>query len=295
MCEQRMLSNILQKMKTRVLCPELLVGIIFVLYGATPTHTLAATHTVSFGNFSFNPKSLTVNVGDTVNFTETFGGFHTVTGQNVAEPFCRNSTVTSCSVTFNAAGTFPYECIFHAISGMTGVVFVVTTANVPPTISITNPASGAVFAAPATATIQATASDTDGAVTNVQFFANGAGIGSVQTPPYSLVLSNVAAGNYVLTAIATDNGGLSTTSTVVTVSVVTPTTLTLSSPDVTNGQFQFGYTADPGLRYAVQSSSNLVSWSSVQTNVATGNNVVYGETFDIKGLRFYRVERLPNP
>ena len=283
-------------MKTRVLSPKLLAGVIFVLACATPAKTVAATHAVSFGNFAFNPKSLTVNVGDTVNFTQTFGGFHTVTGEDAAEPFCGGGTVTSCSVTFNAAGTFPYECVFHAISfGMTGVVFVVTTANVPPTVSITNPANGAVFAAPATATIQATASDTDGAVTNVQFFANGGAIGSIQSPPYSLVVSNLAADNYTLSAIATDNGGLSATSSVVTVSVVMPTPITLSSAKVANGQFEFGYSADPGLRYVVQSSSNLLSWSSVRTNTAPGNNVVYGETFDIKGLRFYRVERLPNP
>ena len=79
------------------------------------------------------------------------------------------------------------------------------------------------------------------------------------------------------------------------ISVVTPTPLTLSSPTVTNGQFQFGYTANPGLRYAVQNSSNLLSWSSVQTNTAASNNVLYGATFDIQALRFYRVERLPNP
>ena len=95
-------------MKTRVLSPKLLAGVIFVWACATPAKSVAATHTVSFGNFAFNPKSLTVNVGDTVNFSETFGGSHTVTGQNAAEPFCGGGFVTNCSVTFNAAGTFPY-------------------------------------------------------------------------------------------------------------------------------------------------------------------------------------------
>ncbi len=46
---------------------------------------------------------------------------------------------------------------------------IVAAANVPPTVTITNPASGTVFAAPASVTIQASASDSDGTVTNVQF------------------------------------------------------------------------------------------------------------------------------
>jgi len=283
-------------MKTMAFLSKTLSGAVLLLAGGLPVFTFAATQTVTFGNYYYYPITLTVKVGDTVNFTETFGGTHTVTGQNRMEPFCGNGAVTSCSVTFNAPGTYPFECLYHAsLYNMTGVVFVVMAANVPPSVSITNPANGAVFAAPATAAIQATASDTDGTVTNVQFFTNGISLGSIRNPPYSLVVSNLTAGNYALSAAATDNGGLSRTSSAVNISVVTPTPLTLSSPTVTNGQFQFGYTANPGLRYAVQNSSNLLSWSSVQTNTAAGNNVLYGATFDIQALRFYRVERLPNP
>src|SRR5437660_5853607 len=182
---------------TRVLWPKLLSSVIFALSCAVPFNGVAATRTVNFGNYSFSPKSLTVNVGDTVNFTETFGGFHTVTGGSPSEPFCGSGTVTSCSVTFNTTGTFPYVCAYHAsFYNMTGVVFVVSTANVPPSVSITNPANGAVVAAPATAAIQATASDTDGTVTNVQFFTNGISLGSIRNPPYSLVGSNLTARNY---------------------------------------------------------------------------------------------------
>jgi plastocyanin len=283
-------------MKTLAFLSKTLSGTVLLLAGGLPVVTFAATQTVTFGNFYYYPISLTVKVGDTVNFTETFGGTHTITGQNRAEPFCGNGAVTNCSVTFNTPGTYPFECLYHAsLYSMTGVVFVVTAANVPPTVSITNPTNGAVFAAPATATIQATASDTDGTVTNVRFFENGVSIGSIQKAPYSLVVSNMTSGNYALSAIATDNGGLSRTSSVVTVSVVTPTPLTLSAANVMNGQFQFVYTADPGLRYVVRNSSNLLGWSSVQTNTPASNNVVYSEKFDIKGLRFYRVERLPNP
>src|SRR6266516_2765723 len=52
---------------------------------------VAATVNVSFGNFSFNPKNVTIHVGDTVVWTNTGGG-HTVTGDG-ADPFCGSLTI----------------------------------------------------------------------------------------------------------------------------------------------------------------------------------------------------------
>ena len=49
------------------------------------------------------------------------------------------------------------------------VEFLPTVVLVPPTVAITNPASGTVFAAPASITIQATATNGSGTITNVQF------------------------------------------------------------------------------------------------------------------------------
>jgi plastocyanin len=261
-----------------------------------PRVTPAATQTVEFGNYYFYPLSLTIKVGDTVNFIETFGGTHTVTAVNPSDRFCGNGAVTNCSVTFNSPGTFPYKCLYHgSLDGMTGVVVVVTASNMPPTVSIISPTNGSVFAAPATATIRATASDRDGTVVKAEFFVNGNSMGSIQTAPYGIVVSNVMAGNYSLTAVATDNRGLSSTSSVVNISVVTPAPLVVSAPTATNGQIQFNYTANPGLRYVIQNSIDLAGWSPIQTNTATSGNVVYGEAFDIRGLRFYRVQRQPNP
>jgi len=45
--------------------------------------------------------------------------------------------------------------------------------NLPPTVSLTAPAAGAVFTAPATITLRATATDSDGTVAKVEFL-NGA-------------------------------------------------------------------------------------------------------------------------
>ena len=71
--------------------------------------------------------------------------------------------------------------------------------NRPPTTSLTAPANGATFTAPATITIDATASDSDGTVARVDFFQGATQIGSDTTSPYSVTWSNVPAGTYSLT------------------------------------------------------------------------------------------------
>ena len=77
--------------------------------------------------------------------------------------------------------------------------------DIAPTVSLTSPVNGATFSAPATITVAGTASDADGTVSKVDFYANGALIGTDTTSPYSVIWTNVAAGAYNLTAVATDN------------------------------------------------------------------------------------------
>jgi len=97
-------------------------------------------------------------------------------------------------------------------------------ASNPPTVSITDPTNNATFAAPTNLTINASASDSDGTVTQVQFFSGSTLLGSAMNSPYSVTWSNVAVGTYALTAVATDNDGLSATSSVVNITVTLPQT-----------------------------------------------------------------------
>jgi hypothetical protein len=176
-----------------------------------------------------------------------------------------------------------------------GFSYVRSTAPVvTPTVSTTNPPNGAVFAAPASVLIQATAAVTSGSVTNVGFFANGALLGNDSVAPFSLTTSSLAASNYALTAVATA-AGVSATSSVVNISVVTPVSVLLSAQRKTNDLFSFDYAANPGLSYLVQRSSNLLSWVSVLTNTAASNPVHYSESFLSNQYRFFRVGRMPNP
>jgi len=163
-----------------------------------------------------------------------------------------------------------------------------------PNVTITNPADGAVFAAPANVGIAAAAMVANGSVTNVEFFANATSLGAIQSAPFGITAGNLAAGPYVLTAVATA-AGVSATSSVVNITVVSPIAITLSSPGITSSQFAFDYTANPGLSYVVQNSSNLVNWLSLVTNVPTSNSVHFTDNFTPNGARYYRVGRMPSP
>ncbi|NJM94346.1 MAG: hypothetical protein HC842_06500, partial [Cytophagales bacterium] len=77
-----------------------------------------------------------------------------------------------------------------------------TLPNQAPTVSISSPANNASFSAGANITIQATASDSDGSVTKVEFYNGSTKLGEDSSSPYTYTWSNVSAGSYTLTAKA---------------------------------------------------------------------------------------------
>ena len=113
--------------------------------------------------------------------------------------------------------------------------------NVPPSVSLVAPTNGSSFLSLPNIEIAANAFDSNGWVTAVEFLANGRSLGVVsnnmseylplgrlvlreshgsmlpellgsRVNRYQFVWTNVPAGNYALTAIATDSAGLQTTS-----------------------------------------------------------------------------------
>lgn len=92
-------------------------------------------------------------------------------------------------------------------------------ANPPPTVSLTAPTTGATFAQGTAITLNATASDTNGTITKVEFYAGTTLLNTDTTAPYSFTWSGAAPGSYTLTAKAYDNQGATATSTTVAISV----------------------------------------------------------------------------
>ena len=89
----------------------------------------------------------------------------------------------------------------------------------PPTISLTSPADNTAFTLPAAITISADASELNGAIQSVSFFANDMVLGRVTNSPYSLVWTNPHTGTFALFARAVDSFGRSTLSTPVHIKV----------------------------------------------------------------------------
>jgi hypothetical protein len=94
--------------------------------------------------------------------------------------------------------------------------------NEPPSATLTGPAPGTTYGAPATVSLAADASDPDGFISRVDFYRDGTLAGSDTTSPYELTLSDVAAGNYSLTARAVDNINATGDSAPVAITVVAP-------------------------------------------------------------------------
>ncbi|RIA09399.1 putative secreted protein (Por secretion system target) [Flavobacteriaceae bacterium MAR_2010_72] len=86
-----------------------------------------------------------------------------------------------------------------------------TGSNTPPVINITSPANNSSFSEGTTINITADASDSDGSITQVEFFANGNSIGVDTSQPYAIDYI-VTLGATELTAVATDDDNATTNS-----------------------------------------------------------------------------------
>lgn len=77
----------------------------------------------------------------------------------------------------------------------------------PPTVNWTNPTDGQVFTNLNTINLDASASDNDGTIDQVEFFVDGISVGIDLLAPYSLNWTPPTYGNYTLKTEATDNDG----------------------------------------------------------------------------------------
>ncbi len=91
-----------------------------------------------------------------------------------------------------------------------------------PVVSITAPLNNATYNAPANIVINATATSAGSMIKKVEFFKGGTSLGVDSVSPYTLNWNNVNAGNYTITARATDTSGLTSTSSPVSVIVAGP-------------------------------------------------------------------------
>jgi RHS repeat-associated protein len=172
--------------------------------------------------------SATPSTGKTITKVEFFRGGTTLI-----------ATVTTSPYTFAWANPAPASYSLTAkVTDSGGSTKTSTAVSIkvlaPPTVNLTSPANGSSFQPGATISLAASASAASGAsISKVQFFNGATLLGQDTTSPYTFSWTNVAAGNYTLTAVATDNKGGTATSTAANVTVVAPHTapaVSITSP-----------------------------------------------------------------
>ena len=117
--------------------------------GAAPR--AAETKNVSAKDFEFDPKTITVNVGDTIVWKNVGQRPHTVDADDGSFDSGTLQPGQEFSFTFSKAGTFPYYCEFHGAkggSGMAGTVVVQEAAAAQPTAAPAQPTAAPAGAAP---------------------------------------------------------------------------------------------------------------------------------------------------
>jgi plastocyanin len=106
------------------------------LAGAAPR--TAETKTVSIKDFVFDPKTISINVGDTITWTNDGAAPHTVSADDASFDSGNLDKGATFSRTFDTAGTFAYFCKYHGSKGgvsMAGSVAVAAPAAAAPAMA----------------------------------------------------------------------------------------------------------------------------------------------------------------
>ena len=195
------------------------------------------------------------NIAPTISITSPSDGANIITGDVVAinataadadgsvskvEFFINGSSIgskTSSPYSVNWTSTAGTKAITAVVTDNEGATTTASTVNVTvannqaPSVSITSPANSSSFVTGDVVAIAASASDVDGTVAQVEFFVDGTSIGVDNSTPYTYNYTSTF-GSHTLTAVATDDRGLTHTSTVVTINTLNnvPPTVSLTSP-----------------------------------------------------------------
>ena len=139
-------------------------------------------------------------------------------------------------------------------------------ANSAPSAAITAPGADAHFASGASITIAAIATDSDGSIARVDFYAGNTLLGRDTTAPYALTWSGAPIGSHALKVIAVDNRKASGVSSVVSISVEADNDSI--APGVPTGLASTGQTG----------SSITLAWNAASDNIG-GSGVAGYDVF----------------
>ncbi len=169
--------------------------------------------------------------------------------------------------------------------------------NASPSITLTAPGTCTAFLTGDSIALSATASDTDGSIARVEFWANGVKLGEDVSAPYTWDWAGPRpVGQHLVWATAFDNGGANTSSTTANIQSVAFTLTPISAQRLTNPDrtvFTIRTTLPAGRNYVIEWTANLTDWTLLQSGTSNGTPI---ELIDIAAgieRRFYHVRLVP--
>ncbi len=252
-------------------------------FGANPPTTL------QIGSYTGSGIGLSTG-GDAVNLYDASGNMH-------ASVSFGTSPAGPVFATFdNAAGLNGVPISQLSVSGTRGATIAANDANeigspgrtaTLPLVSLTS--GQTIYSAPASISLQADVTDTDGNIVRVKFMMGNTVLATVTAPPYQFNWQNVPAGSYYVTARAENSTGgfyLSEARHILvgTVGIAIP----VKTP---GGSFQFQFLGViSGKQHVIQASTDLVNWDTIATVTPSSNSLQFEDTNANSNVkRYYRV------
>ncbi|HLP75599.1 MAG TPA: Ig-like domain-containing protein, partial [Candidatus Paceibacterota bacterium] len=261
---------------------------------ATNNYVLSAKVYDRSGNFYASSNSVTVHVipppRPVVNITHPAGGSRIrANAESIIIASLDDPASITTNVQFFVDGTLAYQnstyfawtptvlgthtlrCVALTSDGdsVSSALVSVTVAEMyPPTVTISTPTNGQRFAFDALPTLGATATDSDGSISNLTLTLDFTVVGETNGGSLQVLTTNVTAGWHELLAQATDNDGLGAASPVVRFFIERGENLSLQIPDHLAAA-------------AISATEIQLSWLSIATNELTQSVLI--ERWNVAG------------
>ena len=218
---------------TNNVAPPLPALVSMVVENASPS-ALILTYNMSLASIVPAASAFAVKVNSTARTVNSVAVSGTKVTLTLASPVVYGDAVT---IAYTKPATNPLQTVAggqaESFPAKTVTNNLAAPVNSPPLISISSPTKSTAFIAPATVTIEASASDPDGKVVRVEFYNGTTKLGERTSEPWSFTWKEVAEGTYSIKAIATDNSNAQTSSDPVIVVVEKSAPAVNQTPSVT--------------------------------------------------------------
>ena len=239
--------------------------------------TVSITAPANGATVSGSAVTISANASDNVGVTSVQ---FKLDGGILGSALTKSPYTLSWSTTGAANGTHTLSATASDAAGNQATASISVTVNnatAAPTVSLTAPASGARYSAPATVNLSANVTANGHTITAVQFYNGSTLLGQLTTAPYSFSWNNVAAGSYSLSAKAVYDSGSTVASSSASVTVTAAaTTSSLTFPS-TSGTISAPFFVTNGTAIVQPAYTSLAASGQVVYNVnipTAGNYVV---------------------